>query len=54
MPTYEYRCSKCAQMFAVVMSMTAHDTAKVKCPACRSAAVVQQFSTFFAKTSRKS
>jgi len=54
MPTYEYRCTKCEKVFSVVMHITEHDHAKVKCPACKSGAVVQQFSTFYAKTSKKS
>lgn len=54
MPTYEYHCTKCEKAFSVVMSMAEHDQTKVKCPACKSNAVVQQFSTFYAKTSKKS
>jgi len=54
MPTYEYRCNKCDQVFSVILSMTAHDREKVKCPTCKSGAVVQQFSPFYAKTSKKS
>lgn len=54
MPTYEYRCTKCNQLFSVIMSIAAHDGGKVKCPACKSAAVVQQYSTFYARTSKKS
>lgn len=54
MPTYEYRCTNCEKTFLVVMSMTAHDQGAVKCPACKSSAVVQQYSPFFAKTSKKS
>ncbi len=54
MPTYEYRCEKCANEFSVTMTMAEHDRKKVKCPACKSSSVVQQYSTFYAKTSRKS
>ena len=54
MPTYEYRCQQCQKEFALVMSMKEHDQAKVKCPACQSPDVVQQYSLFFAKTSKKS
>jgi putative FmdB family regulatory protein len=54
MPTYEYRCEKCRAEFTATMSMAEHDRTKVKCPACQSSRVVQQFSTFYAQTSKKS
>jgi len=54
MPTYEYRCTKCKRDFSLTMSMAAHDTETVRCPACQNASVVQQYSTFYAKTSKKS
>jgi len=54
MPTYEYLCTKCQEAFSVVMSMSEHDKAKVRCPACKGSKVVQQYSTFYAKTSKKS
>jgi putative FmdB family regulatory protein len=54
MPTYEYRCPKCEKAFSVVMHITEHDQSKVKCPSCGSGEVVQQYSTFYAKTSKKS
>jgi putative FmdB family regulatory protein len=54
MPTYEYRCQICQKDFAVVMTMTEHDHASIKCPHCKSPEVVQQYSVFFAKTSKKS
>lgn len=54
MPTYEYRCEKCAKEFSVVMSMAENAREQVKCPACKSSSVVQQYSIFYAKTSKKS
>jgi ribosomal protein S27E len=36
------------------MTMAEHDQGKVKCPGCRSKTVVQQYSTFYARTSKKS
>jgi len=54
MPTYEYLCSKCQKTFSVVMSMAEHDQAKVRCPACKGNKVLQQYSTFYARTSKKS
>lgn len=53
MPTYEYRCEKCRNQFSMNMHMTEHDRGAVTCPSC-SGPVVQQYSSFFAKTSKKS
>ena len=54
MPTYEYLCQKCRNLFTVVLTMREHDHAKVTCPQCQGSKVTQQFSTFYAKTSKKS
>lgn len=54
MPTYEYLCKSCQVMFTVVQSMAEHEQARVVCPHCQGRQVVQQFSTFFARTSKKS
>ena len=54
MPTYEYRCEKCGEMFEQRESIAEHEAAKAKCPACGSDKVVQAFSAFYAKTSKKS
>lgn len=54
MPTYEYRCEKCEKEFTVVMSMAEHDRGEIRCPACQGSDVTQQYSTFYAKTSKKS
>ena len=54
MPTYEYRCDSCGKEFSLVMSMAEHGKGEVLCPDCRSDQVTQIFSTFYAKTSRKS
>jgi putative FmdB family regulatory protein len=53
MPTYEYRCEKCANQFSVSMRIAEHDTETVACPSCKGP-VMQQFSGFYAKTSKKS
>jgi hypothetical protein len=34
--------------------MAEHDKGGISCPECKSERVVQQYSTFYAKTSRKS
>jgi len=54
MPTYEYLCQKCRKIFTVILSMREHEQAKVTCPQCRGNKVNQQYSTFYAKTSKKS
>ena len=54
MPTYEYLCQKCQVIFTVVQSMADHELEKVVCPRCGEKRVTPQFSTFFAKTSKKS
>ncbi len=54
MPTDGYRCQKCQDIFAVVLSMAEHDQGGVECPRCHGKKVTQQYSVFFAKTSKKS
>ena len=54
MPTYEYRCERCQEDFTVHMSISEHDRGGIKCPKCGGTEVAQRYSTFYAKTSRKS
>lgn len=54
MPTYEYLCRECNKIFSMIMSMAEHEAGTVTCPKCNSHKATQQFSTFFAKTSKKS
>lgn len=54
MPTYEYRCEECGKEFSLVLSMAEHDKGGITCPACQSTRVVQQYSVFYARTSKKS
>jgi len=54
MPTYEYRCEKCRKRFSLVESIARHGKKRPTCPKCKSVKVVQVFSSFFAKTSKKS
>ncbi len=54
MPTYEYRCQKCLEIFTVALSMAEHDQGRVECPSCHGKKVTQQYTAFFAKTSKKS
>ncbi len=54
MPTYEYRCSACGHEFVEVHTITAHEKAKPVCPECKSKKVERCYSSFFAKTRKKS
>jgi len=54
MPIYEYRCEGCAKLVSVTMSIAEHDKGGVTCPECKGASVVQQYTAFYAKTSKKS
>ncbi|GEM_PF-197024 len=54
MPVYDYRCKKCGKKFSITMSITEHDTKRVKCPKCGSRSVEQQVAAFYAVTSKKS
>jgi putative FmdB family regulatory protein len=53
MPIYEYRCTRCRKRFKDEHAMSAHDKRRPACPKCKSRAVEQMFSTFFAQTGRK-
>jgi putative FmdB family regulatory protein len=54
MPTYEYRCEGCGKNFSVNMHMAEHDRGETSCPECKGKSIVQQYGSFFAKTSKKS
>ena len=54
MPTYEYRCEDCGETFERPEHIDEHADSHPECPKCGSSRVQQVFSSFFAKTSRKS
>lgn len=60
MPTYEYRCLECQEVWerrehiAQHEEVTAHEGSTPRCPRCDGDRVEQVFSSFFAKTDRKS
>ncbi len=54
MPVYEYYCDTCAKTFTLTMSIAEHDQGGVACPLCKGTSVAQRYTTFFAKTSKKS
>jgi putative FmdB family regulatory protein len=54
MPTYQYRCAKCGEVFEHVEHVAEHSTAQLRCPKCGGETVQAQPTQFFAKTSKKS
>ena len=54
MPTYDFRGEACKKKFSLTMSIGQRDSKRIKCPKCGSGKTETVFSSFFAKTSRKS
>ncbi len=54
MPEYEYTCTSCGKKFAVSISISEHDKAKVRCPKCQSPEIEQLPPHVYVKTSKKS
>ena len=54
MPRYQYRCQDCKKEFERPEHMREHEEAHPTCPECGGDRVEQVFTSFFAKTSRKS
>ena len=54
MPTYQYRCLKCGEVFEHAEHVAEHATVQLRCPKCDSDAVQPVPTQFFAKTSKKS
>jgi len=60
MPTYEYRCMDCGEIWERTEHIAEHEEVAVHtiapphCPHCDSPRVEPAFSAFFAKTTRKS
>jgi len=57
MPTYEFRCRKCDEVFELNCSITEYERGKksgIKCSKCGSSKVVQQVPVFQVQTSKKS
>ncbi len=53
MPTYEYRCNHCGEVFERREHISDHATAHPRCPTCQSEDVQPQLSDFYAKTAKK-
>jgi putative FmdB family regulatory protein len=54
MPTYQYRCVKCGELFEHVEHVAEHQTVHLRCPKCGSDTVEHRPTQFFAQTSKKS
>lgn len=54
MPIYEYSCKSCGTVFSIKLSMSEHEKGNLTCPDCKGGQVAQQYSTFYAKTAKKS
>ena len=54
MPPYEFFCAGCDHMFTKVLTLAEYDKGEVACPKCGSKKVIQEPSTFFVVTSKKS
>ncbi len=54
MPLYEYHCKDCGKSFSVRHHIEEHAKKRPKCPKCGGRKLEQKFSSFFAKTAKKS
>lgn len=54
MPVYDYLCKDCHKTFEMALTLAEHDKQPITCPSCGSKNVEQEFSSFFAVTSKKS
>ena len=54
MPTYEFECEKCGNVFSETLSIREWEKFKPRCPKCKSTRSRQILSTFHAVTSKKS
>ena len=53
-PIYEYRCRRCREVFDLAEHVAEHGKSHPRCPKCNSEEVEPVFTTFYAKTSKKS
>lgn len=62
MPMYEYKCLDCKKEFLLALTLKEHESGaavcpfcgRAVCPFCGSKELKQEFTSFIAKTSRKS
>jgi putative FmdB family regulatory protein len=53
MPTYEYRCNHCGEVFERQQHVAEHEKSHPRCPKCESRDVQPVLSDFYARTSKK-
>lgn len=54
MPTYEFKCEKCARKFTLLIPVSEYEKKNFRCPKCKSTRVKQQITSFQVNTSKKS
>jgi putative FmdB family regulatory protein len=54
MPTYEFKCEKCAKKFTLLIPVSEYEKKNFRCPKCKSTKVKQQITSFQVTTSKKS
>lgn len=54
MPTYEFKCEKCAKKFTLIIPVSEYEKKGFRCPKCKSTRVKQMISPFQVTTSKKS
>jgi len=54
MPNYEFFCHVCKKMFSQILTIAAHEKAKIACPHCGSHKIEQRWAAFSVITSKKS
>ncbi len=54
MPMYDYRCLDCGKESLIALTLKAHESGNVACPACGSTNMKQLITSFIARTSSKS
>jgi len=55
MPTYVFKCGACREQFEKVMSISEREKGKPpSCPKCKKDNVERVYTSFYAKTTRKS
>ena len=54
MPLYEYVCRDCGEVFALRLHIDEHEQTQPECSKCSSSELDQLYSSFFAKTAKKS
>ena len=54
MPMYDYKCLDCGKESLLALTLKEHESGAAACPACGSKKMVQVYTSFIAKTTKKS